>query len=241
MNIITNNTNTNFKAHVKYTPYMKSLYGKMSSDHMERFLEAQRKLGSINNKSELLLTRKKNYDKKIIPVIINLNTGSMVANFNSEIKKMTKSSIELLEKISNPKDPLFKRLFSKSSSEIQDSISNVLIKTEEISIHPPVPQQKLHHIELSNDEVLKMKKYDNKFSNKTNIFLIPNNLKIHIKNYDEGYNFIITDLKNIPTGQYFMVNYTATGYNIAYNNATLKKDAVLKMFNRYTNKSLELR
>ena len=241
MNIITNNTNTNFKAHVKYTPYMKSLYGKMSSDHMERFLEAQRKLGSINNKSELLLTRKKTYDKKIIPVIINLNTGSMVANFNSEIKKMTKSSIELLEKISNPKDPLFKRLFSKNSSEIQDSISNVLIKTKEILIHPPVPQQKLHHIELSNDEVLKMKKYDNKFSNKTNIFLIPNNLKVHIKNYDEGYNFIITDLKNIPTGQYFTVTYTLKGFRINYDPKRMDAETVSKYFNRYTQKAIEYR
>jgi hypothetical protein len=144
---------------------------------MERFLNAQRNLKAIDNKSELLITRKKTYDKKIIPVIINLNTGAMVANFNSDIRKVTKSTVDLLEKIADTKNSISKIIFSKKPDIIKDSIDNVLVKTTEISIHPPIPQQKLSHIDLLDDEILKMKKYDSKFSNKVNIFTISKDLK----------------------------------------------------------------
>jgi hypothetical protein len=235
-----NNTNINFRANIKLTPYTKDLYNKMSADNMGKFLDTIRALNTINNKSELILSRKITPDRKIIPVITNLNTGAMVANFHSEMVKITKTTIELLEKVANTNNCLSKILFSNDPNTIKKSIDTVLKATRELSIHPPVSQQKLSHIKLSSEDNLLMRKFYDKFFDKVNIFKLSDSNKLFIKNFDEGYNYYITDLKNQPTGKHFIVNYTANGFRISYDENIITKEEVLKIFKRYTKKAIEL-
>lgn len=235
-----NNSSINFKANVKLTPYTKELYSKMSPEYMERFIKTRKTLNSINNKSELILSRKITPDRKVIPIIINLNTGAMVANLHSEMVKITKTTIELLEKVANPNNNLSKILFSNDPNTIKKSIDTVLKATKELSIHPPIPQQKISHIKLSSEDNLLMKKYYDKFSDKVNIFKLSNSHKLFIKSFDEGYNYFITDLKNQPIDKHFAINYTANGFRISYDENLISKEDAVKIFKRYTKKAIEL-
>ena len=238
MNNVQNNS-INFKASIKLTPNTKKWVLGLSAENQMRFINAQKKLSQLESRDELLLSRKKTMeDGKIIPVLTNLRTGAMIAQFNSPIRKISTASINLIEAAANQRETFARRIFSKNQAVIDNSIERILKKTVELPAHP-ISHQKLTHIELCKDAQILMKEFENKFPDKEIIFKLSENEKLFIKQYDEGYIYYICNNKNMPNGKYFTATYNNDGFRLNYNEQFITKEEVGKIFNRYTKKTIE--
>lgn len=238
MNTTDLNNNQNFKASIKLTPYTKKMVLGLSDKHKIRFFESQKKLSLLDSTDELLLSRKKTLDGKVIPILINLKTGSMIAELTKPNNKFITSAIELIESVANQKNNFTKKIFTKNQTVIDENISKILNETKELSIHPAA-QQKLNHIELEESSQILMKQFEKIYPNKEIKFKLSENEKLFIKSYDEGYIYYICNNNNIPTGKYFTVTYNKDGYILNYNKNFLEKEKVEKYYTRYTKKAIE--
>ncbi len=232
-----NNDQLNFQANLKLTPFAKEVILGLSTKHQARFIEAQKRLNSLEFNDELLLSRRVTREGKIIPIITNLKTGAVVADLENPIRRFGAAAIDLLEQIAALK-PKSKRVFSKNIVVINETTDNVLKNTKPLQIHP-TEFQKLKSIDISEDLQLSLNKLERKFPDKEMIFFLKNDQKLFIQQYDEGYIYYLSDKNNIPTGQYFTATYTQEGFKLNYNNTTMSEEKVIKIFDRYTIKALE--
>lgn len=229
---------TNFKANIKITPFTKKILSEMSTSHFERFITAQRVLNQLPIKDELIITRKRLTNGQLIPVLTNLTNGAMLLPIQEESKKLTTNIIKIIEDVSKQQESYARRIFSRNINVINNSINRVFETTKELINHP-IPPQKLNPIELDEKQILLMKDFENKYTDREVIFQLSELKKLFIKSYDEGYIYYICDTKNKPTGEFFTVTYSKNGFRINYDEKLLTREKVIKYFNRYTSKSLE--
>ena len=233
-----NTYSPNFQASIKLTPFAKNKILKMSRQHQSRLFKALEELKSIGGDDELLLTRKI-HNGETVAVLTNLRTGAMIANFNTSMQRFSSKALDLIEKVVEGKNGYFKRIFSKNGVVIDDSISDVLKATRELSNHPPVPSQKLKHKQLNKEEQHLLKQFETVYPKKELSFMLKNDQKLFIKRYDEGYVYYLCDRNNMPTGRYFTATYTKDGFCLNYDDKFISEVEVDKCFRRYTAKAVE--
>ena len=226
-----------FKSKIKKTPYTQSVINSMSIKHFERYIEVQNKLLRNGLPDEILISRKKTSDGKIIPILTNLSTGMLIMPKNADIKRFNTTLIKLLESIIDPESQ-YSKLFSRNSLVIQNNTNKTLAQTKELLIHP-LSHQKLTNIRLSKEDQDLMKNFETIYPDKEIIFQLSENTKLFIKSFDEGYIYYITDNNRIPNGEYFTVTYNNTGYSLNYDSNIIKKEEANRIFKRYTSKSIE--
>jgi len=230
--------NLNFKANIKLTPFTKQFVSNMSAPHITRFMEAQKKLNQLPISDELMISRKKLKDGRIVPVITNLANGAMLLPMVNGAHKLSSSLVKMVEDIAEQKGRYSRKIFSKNINVINNSINEVLEHTDELSIHP-IAAQNLNHLDLNEEQQLLMMKFEKSYPDKELIFQLSEDKKLFIKSYDEGYIYYIGNAQKIPTGEFFTVTYSKDGFIINYNESTFAQDKILKYFNRYTHKGLE--
>lgn len=242
MNIVPiTNSNTDFKASMKLTPHARHTIDKMDANNIQKFIEYQKHLRALKDKSLLLLSRKKFKDGSIIPVITNLNTGAMVSIISNNVKVYHELVIDLLKIITKFDSDQHRRLFSNDKSVVKNSINDTLKKTYELRNNPPKPYQNLKKIVFSKENQDTMLQYEAIFNDEKIKLPIGNNKYLNIQNYDEGYHYFLTDSDNKKTGEYFIVAYTNKGFRLYYDPSKINKNEVLSLFKKYTQKAIEMR